>query len=256
MPVAAGLPAIVAANGAPDKSSAPQPRPRAVAQRATRRYRPAMRFLLLLLATIAVAVPAGAQPADRATPGFIRVRLETALGDMVIALNARRAPQTTANFMRYVDDGRFNGVSFYRVARNKRAPQFGFIQSGIRTDARRFLDMIPHESTAKTGIKHLDMTISMARRGPPGSANGNWFISVGAMPWMDARKGEAGYAAFGRVVGGQATVKRILAQPTGQQMNGTLLLKPVYVKRAVRLDGKPQPTGRPRPWLIEGRKDG
>ena len=174
----------------------------------------------------------------------------------MLALDAKRAPLTTANFMRYVDDGRFNGVSFYRVARNKSAPQFGFIQSGIRTDARRFLDMIPHESTAKTGIKHLDMTISMARRGPPGSANGNWFISVGAMPWMDATKDNPGYAAFGRVVGGQDTVRRILAQPTGQQMNGTLLLKPVYVKRAVRLDGKPQPTGRPKPWELEGRKDG
>ena len=214
-----------------------------------------MRLLLLLLALVA-AHPALAQRADRATPGYVRVRLETALGNIVLALDARRAPATTANFMKYVDDGRFDGISFYRVARQKTAPQFGFIQSGIRTDARRFLDMIPHESTRKTGIKHLDMTISMARRGPPGSANGNWFISVGAMPWMDWKPDNPGYAAFGRVVGGQSVVKRILAQPTGQMMNGTLLLKPVYVKRAVRLDGKPKPTGRPRPWILEGRKDG
>lgn len=214
-----------------------------------------MRQFLLLLALVS-AFPAAAQRADRATPGYVRVRLETAVGNVILALDAKRAPETTANFMRYVDDGRFDGISFYRVARSKQAPQHGFVQSGIRTDARRFLDMIPHESTAKTGIKHLDMTISMARRGPPGSANGNWFIAVGPMPWMDYRKDNPGYAAFGRVVGGQATVKRILAEPVGQAMNGTLLLKPVYVKRAVRLDGKPQPTGRPRPWLIEGRKDG
>ena len=178
------------------------------------------------------------------------------MGAIILALDAKRAPETTANFMRYVDDGRFDGISFYRVARNKQAPMFGFVQSGIRTDARRFLDMIPHESTAKTGIKHLDMTISMARRGEPGSANGNWFITVGPMPWMDWKKGSAGYAAFGRVVAGQPVVKRLLAQPTGGGMNGTLLMKPVYVKRAVRLDGKARPTGRPRPWLIEGRKDG
>ena len=55
----------------------------------------------------------------------------------------------------------------------------------LRLDARRFLDTIPHESTKQTGIKHLDMTISMARKGPPGSANGNFFITVGAAPWMD-----------------------------------------------------------------------
>lgn len=215
-----------------------------------------MRFVLAALAGIGLASPLVAQRADRATPGYVRVRLETALGNIVLALDSKRAPETTANFMRYVDDGRFDGVSFYRVARQKASPQFGFIQSGIRTDARRFLDMIPHESTAKTGIKHVDMTISMARRGPPGSANGNWFISVGAMPWMDASKANPGYAAFGRVVRGQTVVKRILAEPTGQQMNGTLLLKPVYVKRAVRLDGKARPTGRPAPWLLEGRKDG
>ena len=214
-----------------------------------------MRFFLLLLA-LAISLPAAAQRADRATPGFVRVRLETTMGPIVLALDAKRAPATTANFMKYVDDGRFDGISFYRAARQKQAPQFGFIQSGIRTDARRFLDMIPHESTKQTGIKHLDMTISMARRGEPGSANGNWFISVGAMPWMDWKPDSAGYAAFGRVVAGQAVVKRILAQPTGGGMNGTLLMKPVYVKRAVRLDGTAKPTGRPRPWIVEGRKDG
>ncbi len=213
-----------------------------------------MRFLCLLLAL--ASLPAAAQRADRATPGWVRVRLETADGAMVIALDQRHAPATTANFLRYVDDGRFEGISFYRTARNKRDARLGFIQGGIRTDARRFLDTIPHESTRKTGIRHLDMTISMARRGPPGSANGNFFITLGAMPSMDWSPANPGYAAFGRVVGGKATVRRILAEPTGGAMNGTLMLKPVRVNRAVRLDGKAQPTGRPRPWLIERRKDG
>lgn len=214
------------------------------------------RLFLSLTAALLLAVPAAAQRADRATPGWVRVRLDTANGPIVLALDRRHAPATTANFLRYVDDGRFDGVSFYRTARNRKAPQFGFIQSGIRTDARRFLDMIPHESTRKTGIRHLDMTISMARKGPPGSANGNFFITVGAQPSMDWTPANPGYAAFGRVVGGQATVKRILAERTGGQMNGTLMLKPVRVERAVRLDGTPQPTGRPRPWLIERRRDG
>lgn len=215
-----------------------------------------MRRLILSLVALSLANPIAAQRADRPTPGWVRVRMETADGPIVLALDQRHAPVTTANFLKYVDDGRFDGVSFYRTARNRKAPQFGFIQSGIRTDARRFLDMIPHESTKKTGIRHLDMTISMARKGPPGSANGNFFITVGAQPSMDWTPANPGYAAFGRVVGGQATVKRILAEKTGGGMNGTLMLKPVRVERAIRLDGTAKPTGRPRPWLIERRRDG
>lgn len=213
-----------------------------------------LRFLLLL--ALLLPLPAAAQRADRATPGWVRVRLETAAGAIVLALDARHAPITTANFLKYVDDGRFDGISFYRSARSKRAPGTGFIQSGIRTDARRYLDRIPHESTRKTGIRHLDMTISMARMGDPGSANGNFFITVGAAPWMDWSATSAGYAAFGRVVAGQAVVRRILGMPTSTGMRGTLLARPVYVRRAIRLDGKARPTGRPRPWLIEGLKFG
>ena len=214
-----------------------------------------MRRLLALLLLLS-PIPAAAQRADRATPGWVRVRLETAAGNIVLALDARRAPLTTANFLRYVDDGRFDGIAFYRVARQKRDPKQGFIQSGIRTDPRRFLPAVPHESTRKTGIRHLDMTISMARMGDPGSANGNFFITLGAEPWMDWSPKNPGYAAFGRVVGGQATARRILAMPTTQAMKGTLLAKPVPVVRAVRIDGTPKPTRYPRPWLIEGRKTG
>ena len=213
-----------------------------------------LRLLALLLALL--AVPAAARAPDRATPGFVRVRLETAAGPIVLALDAKRAPLTTANFLRYVDDGRFDGIGFYRVARQKRDSHQGFIQSGIRTDPRRFLAAVPHESTRKTGIKHLDMTISMARMGDPGSANGNFFITVGAEPWMDWSPKDPGYAAFGRVVAGQATVRRILAMPTTQAMKGTLLRRLVPVRRAVRLDGTPRPTRYPRPWLIEGLKTG
>jgi peptidyl-prolyl cis-trans isomerase A (cyclophilin A) len=205
--------------------------------------------LLLLLAAL-ISTPAVAQRADRATPGWVRVRLETAAGPIVLALNAKRAPLTTANFLKYVDDGRFNGVTFYRSARNRKAPQHGFVQSGIRTEAMRILDPLPHESTKKTGIRHLDMTISMARRGEPGTANGNFFITVGSAAWMDWSPTNPGYAAFGRVVAGQALVRRILAAPTTGAMRGTLLRNPVVVRRMVRLDGKAKPTGKPQAWRV------
>ena len=113
--------------------------------------------------------PAAARVA-KAEPTIVRVRLDTPYGPIVLALEARRAPRTVANFMGYVDDKRFDGMSFYRSARNRSAPTYGFIQGGIRTDARRILPPFPLETTAMTGIKHLDGTISMARRAEAGSA--------------------------------------------------------------------------------------
>lgn len=193
--------------------------------------------------------------AGAAGAGLVRVRIVTSQGNIVVALDSRRAPKTTANFLAYVDDGRFDGTSFYRSARRKNAPGLGYVQGGIGTDARRTLPPVEHESTAQTGMRHLDGVISMARRGgAPGSAMGNFFIMLGANPALDARDGRHGYAAFGHVVSGMDTVRRILAMPTGGgsgAMRGQMILKPVRLIRAERIDGAARPTGRARPWLIE-----
>jgi peptidyl-prolyl cis-trans isomerase A (cyclophilin A) len=184
---------------------------------------------------------------------MVRVRLETSRGPILLALDARRAPATTANFMAYVDDGRFDGTSFYRAARGKADPRRGFVQAGIRTDAKRILPPFPLEPTNKTGIRHLDATISMARGESADSAGGNFVLTVGPTPQMDARPGYTGYAAFGRVVGGMDVVKRILAEPSGggmDAMKGQMILRPVRLHRAVRIDGRPKPTGLPKVWLL------
>ena len=208
-----------------------------------------MRLPLILLATLGLstATPAAA-PRE---PAIVRVRLDTPYGPIVLALDARHAPRTVANFMGYVDDGRFDGMSFYRSARNRSAPTYGFIQGGIRTDARRILPPFPLETTAMTGLRHVDGTISMARRADAGSAGGNFFITVGAMPSMDAKGDYPGYAAFGHVVSGMTVVKRILALPTGGGMGGQLLLKPIRLVAARRLTGTPHPTGLVKPWLVK-----
>jgi len=208
------------------------------------------RVLFPLLALTASTAPA----APRQNPGIVHVRFDTSLGPITLALDARHAPKTVANFMAYVDDGRFDDIVFYRSARRTAAPQFGFVQGGIRTDARRILPAFPLETTKMTGIRHTDGTISMARRGDPASAGGNFFITIGAIPSMDARGQFVGYAAFGHVTRGMAVVKKILARPTGGGMGGQLLLKPVIIKRAVRLDGTPKPTGLVKPWLQKTHK--
>ncbi|KQM36225.1 peptidylprolyl isomerase [Sphingomonas sp. Leaf10] len=215
-----------------------------------------MRILLALL-LLAFAAPASAQSATRATPGYVRVRFDTSAGPIIVALDVKRTPATSRNFLAYVDDGRFDGTVFYRSARRKADPSLGFVQGGIRTDARRILPPFPHERTDKTGVRHVDGAISMARRPEPNSAGGNFVLLVGAMPSMDAKGDFLGYAAFGRVVGGMPTVKRILAKPTGggsDAMKGQMILDPIRIVRARRLDGTPKPTGGPKPWLIDVRR--
>ena len=208
------------------------------------------------LALVAIASSATAQTPG-AKPGIVRVRLDTIGGPITLALDARRAPQTTANFLRYVDDGRFDDTTFYRAARGKADPTRGFIQAGIRTDAKRILPSFSFEPTNRTGIRHLDATISMARGDDPASAGGNFVLTVGPTPQMDARPGYKGYAAFGRVVGGMEVVKRILAEPSGggfDSMKGQMILRPVRLIRAVRIDGTAKPTGGPKVWLLTPRR--
>jgi peptidyl-prolyl cis-trans isomerase A (cyclophilin A) len=174
-------------------------------------------------------------------PDTVRVRLDTEEGPILLALDAKRAPITAANFVRYVEEGRFDGTTFYRAARTKGAAKGrGFIQGGIKRNYRLMLPPIEHEPTSKTGLKHLEGTISMARK-EPGNAMGEFFITANAMPAMDAKGDEPGFAAFGRVTEGMDTVRRILAAPTVANagrgaMRGEMIEKPVKIVKAERVE--------------------
>lgn len=214
--------------------------------------RPFALFALLALAVAGCgdaptpAAPAAddspAEPAIRAPlPDLVRVRLDTDAGPIVLALDAKHAPVTAANFVRYVDEHRFDGTFFYRAARTKGAQGRGFVQAGIRHSARKALPPIAHEPTSKTGLEHVDGTVSMARAAPAG-AMGDFFIIVGgAMPAMDAHGGEPGFAAFGRVEEGMDVARHILAAPTVANagrgpMRGQMIEKPVRIVSARRLE--------------------
>lgn len=175
-----------------------------------------MRILVALLALFLLAPSVSAMRQSGPIPGMIRVRIETSTGNIVLALDARRAPKTTANFLAYVDDGRLDGTGFYRASRRTGNPKFGFVQGGIASDARRVLPSPPLEPTNRTGIRHTDGTVSMAHGANIDGATGNFSIMVGDNPSLDARgAGHNGYAAFGRVVAGMEVVRKILASPTG-----------------------------------------
>lgn len=118
------------------------------------------------------------------------------------------------------------------------------MQGGARNDPKRILKPIRHEPTSETGLTHADGTISMARA-EPGSANADFFLTIGAMPSMDAQPGQLGdnlgFAAFGRVVEGMEVVRRILDAPTdpntgGAAMKGQMLVDPVKIVTARRAE--------------------
>ena len=217
--------------------------------------RPACLALVLLLAACGSGTPAGAPAEDSGAntaniaearapeplPDTVRVRLETDDGAIVLALDAKHAPITAANFVRYVDAHRFDGTSFYRAARTTGAPKHGFIQGGIRREYRRMFPPIAHEPTSKTGLKHVAGTISMARSDTPGvGAMGDFFILVSAMPSLNATADDPGYAAFGQVVEGMDVVRTILAAETVPNagrgaMRGEMIAKPVKIISASRV---------------------
>lgn len=212
--------------------------------------------LFLSAALLLFALPAAAQqaetppaqPAPEAPPPLPvkqwkteRVKLQTAHGPILIELEVERAPVTSANFLKYVDQKRFDGISFYRALTFPGRPDLGLIQAGQR-DQKKLLPPIPHEPTTKTGLSHTDGTISMARLAP-GTAAADFFIIIGNLSTLDANpaaKGDnAGFAAFGRVVEGMDVVKKILAAPVSATegagaMKGQMIAKPVPVETARR----------------------
>ncbi|KQN94096.1 peptidylprolyl isomerase [Sphingomonas sp. Leaf231] len=144
-----------------------------------------------------------------------RVVLTTEAGPIVIGVDSRAAPVTAANFLKYVDGRKLDGIGFYRAV--KVADGFGLVQFGTRNDPRRSLPAISHEPTSETGLSHTDGTISMAM-GAPGKARGDFFVVVGDLPSMDAKDGQPGFAAFGRVLEGMDVIRTILTAPTSPTM--------------------------------------
>ncbi|HWT51177.1 MAG TPA: peptidylprolyl isomerase [Caulobacter sp.] len=150
-------------------------------------------------------------------PGDVLVSLETSLGAIVIALKAKQAPLTTANFLQYVDGKLYDGASFWRSAKANSPVDYGLIEGGLQSDPKKVLKPVAHEPTTQTGLRHVDGTVSLARR-EPGSGDSDFFICVGEAPYLDANPAaegdNVGFAAFGQVIKGMEIVHKILNLPT------------------------------------------
>ncbi len=183
---------------------------------------------------------AAAPAASPLAPALQNVLLHTALGDIVIAVEIERAPITARNFLRYVDNKRFDGIGFYRAMKVSEDGKYALVQGGLQGNSKLVFKAIEHEPTSVTGLSHVDGAVSMAR-GAPGTANSDFFIVIGDLVSMDAKADgpDPGYAVFGRIVAGMDVVRAILEQPKSEDarnpvMKGQMLATPVKVLTARR----------------------
>ena len=157
---------------------------------------------------------------------IIPISMETELGPIQLELYPDRAPITVSNFLRYVDENRYEDFHFYRVVHMENQPdndvKIEVIQGGLGFDKHPMeLPTIVHETTDKTGIRHLNGTLSMARL-EPGTASSEIFICINDQPELDysgkRNPDGQGFAAFGKVISGMYVVRKIQLLPETKQM--------------------------------------
>jgi len=141
------------------------------------------------------------------------IKLTTNHGDILIELDAEKAPKTCANFEQYVRDGHYDGTLFHRVIDG-----FMIQGGGMNPDFSQKPTRAPIENEAKNGLKNQAGTIAMARTMQPHSATSQFFINVSNNDFLDYPGQDGwGYCVFGRVVEGMETVEAIKGVATGSR---------------------------------------
>ena len=155
-----------------------------------------------------------------------KVKLATSEGDIVVQLDAAKAPKTVKNFVDYVKAGHYNGTVFHRVINN-----FMIQGGGMTADLKEKPTRPPIPLEARNGLNNDRGTIAMARTPDPNSATAQFFINVKDNNFLNAAQSQDGngYAVFGKVISGMEVVDKIRAVPTGP---GDVPVKPVTIKKA------------------------
>jgi len=160
------------------------------------------------------------------------IRFETTLGSFTVELDAESAPVSSGNFLRYVDDGHFDGTIFHRVI-----PGFMIQGGGFTADMTQKPTRKPIANEAGNGLCNRRGSIAMARTNEIASATAQFFVNLVDNVFLDHRPGNYGYAVFGRVVDGMDVVDRIGAVRTGGlRGHEDVPVEPVVVTAARRID--------------------
>jgi cyclophilin family peptidyl-prolyl cis-trans isomerase len=138
------------------------------------------------------------------------VLLKTSMGDIVLELDADKAPKSVENFLKYVKNGQYKGTIFHRVIDGFMIQGGGFDKAMNQKPTAA-----PIKNEGSNGLKNLPYTVAMARTGDPDSATAQFFINVNNNAMLDypGRDGH-GYAVFGKVISGQDVVDKIRLVPT------------------------------------------
>ena len=163
----------------------------------------------VICATLALLLATSAWAQDD-LPSYPRVKLTTTEGDIVLELDARRAPLTVRHFVKLVDDGYYDGTIFHRVIPGFVAQAGGYDRNLKNVESE---DSIVNESG--NGLRNLRGTVAMARLPEPHTANAQFFINLVDNRSLDPQGNRWGYAVFGTVVEGLEIVDQIAALPTG-----------------------------------------
>jgi peptidyl-prolyl cis-trans isomerase A (cyclophilin A) len=182
------------------------------------------------------------------------VALATDLGTIVVRIENKRAPVTSANFLRYVDTKRMDGFKFYRSTKSW-GPANQLIQAGNRGDARKNFPPIAHEPTTKTGLTNCKGALSMARLNP-GDATTDFFLLLSDIKGFDtdAPGGDGiGFAVFGEIVAGADIAEAIFNAPISPiagegVMVGQMIEPQVTIKTARRV---PVPADAPKGCIVK-----
>jgi cyclophilin family peptidyl-prolyl cis-trans isomerase len=137
------------------------------------------------------------------------LKFKTSAGDFTVELYAKEAPESAANFLKYVDDGHYDGTIFHRVIPGFMVQGGGFASGMEQKDTRP-----PIRNEATNGLENLRGTLAMARTSDIHSATAQFFINLVDNDFLNHQPGNYGYAVFGRVTAGMDVVDAIAAVPT------------------------------------------
>ena len=185
---------------------------------------------LLLFPVLASCEPEKA--AEKPAPAKVsKVRLKTSKGDIVLELNAAKAPITVENFLGYVKKKHYDGTVFHRVINGFMIQGGGFKLEGKELVEKETGKGIVNES--KNGLKNDRGTIAMARTNDPNSATAQFFINVADNAALNFPS-NGGYAVFGKVIEGMDVVDKIKVVQTraDARLGGDVPVEPITLQSA------------------------
>jgi len=137
------------------------------------------------------------------------LKFKTSAGDFTVELYTKEAPESAANFLKYVDDGHYDGTIFHRVIPGFMIQGGGFAAGMEQKDTRP-----PIRNEASNGLENLRGTLAMARTSDIHSATAQFFINLVDNDFLNHQPGNYGYAVFGRVTAGMEVIDAIAGVPT------------------------------------------